>query len=242
MTSPDTHARGLLGSFPEAMRYERVSIDPDDVACKIAQFVPAGARVLDVGCGTGSVSQAIAELSGGRVVGVEPDGTRVAAARARGLDVHEGYLSTEYVRNHGPFDCVIFADVLEHLPSPAAVVELAKAGLVSGGAVLASVPNVAHWFVRQDLLRGNFDYQESGLMDATHLRWFTRRTVVEFFERLGLPVTAVDFTVGAWHPGYQSQVPWKWIRWRHRESVVRRLVRLWPTLFGCQIIVRAVKP
>lgn len=242
LTSPDRHARGLLGALPESLRYEAVSRDPDDVAGKLAQFIPAGAKVLDVGCGTGSVSQLVAELSGANLVGIEPDGERVAVARARGLNAYQGYLSGDFVRAHGPFDYVLFADVLEHLPSPATLVELAMEGLVSGGALLASVPNVAQWFVRQELLWGNFDYEESGIMDATHLRWFTRRTICEFFERLDLRVTAVDFTVGAWHPGYQRHAPWRWIRWRHRASVVRRLVRLWPTLFGCQIIVRAVKP
>src|SRR5262245_42234591 len=87
--------------------------------------------------------------------------------------VFQTSVSEEFLREHGRFDTIVLADVIEHLPDPAEMVSLLKQGLVPDGSIVASVPNVAHWFVRIDLLRGSFNYQEMGIMDATHLRWFT---------------------------------------------------------------------
>lgn len=239
MISPDQHANGFLREAPAAERYENVSTDPGDVAAKLAALIPRGAKVLDVGCGTGSVSFAIRELSGAQLIGIEPDAQRVKIALDRGLNVFPGYLSAAFLHEHGPFDAIIFADVLEHLPNPAEIVLLAKQGLTPGGAIVASVPNIAHWFVRQNLLFGRFDYQDCGIMDATHLRWFTRKTLRGFFNNLGFAITRMDVTVNNDLPDYQHRAPWRWIKPRVRRKVVGGLVSGWPTLFGCQHIIRA---
>ena len=239
MNAPDNNSSGLLQDKPKANRYENRSTDPDDVAAKISALIAPKARVLDIGCGTGSVSEVIQQLTGAELVGIEPDAERVAAARARGLNAYEGVLSEDFLNEHGPFDSIVFADVLEHLPNPAEVVLLAKHGLAPGGSIVASVPNVAHWFVRTDLLAGRFDYQDVGIMDATHLRWFTRKTITEFFEHCGFRVTALDCTVNILLPDYQRRKPWKWMPPRARRQVVGALAKSFPALFGCQHIVRA---
>ena len=206
---------------------------------KLASFITPNARVLDVGCGTGSIAEIIRDERSATILGVEPDGERVQLAVARGLSVHHGVLTPEVVREHGPFDFVVFADVLEHLANPAEIVIIAKQGLKPGGSVVVSVPNVAHWFVRLDLLMGRFNYQDVGIMDATHLRWFTRETICEFFERLGFKITAMDHTVNIDLPDYYRRVPWRWLRRATRRKLVGALVRVRPSLFGCQHIVRA---
>lgn len=71
------------------------------------------------------------------------------------------------------------------------MVSLLKQGMVPDGSMVASVSDVAHWFIRIDLLRGSFNYQEKGIMDATHLRWFTRKMITEFFG-------ALDFASPLW--------------------------------------------
>ena len=86
----------------------------------------------------------------------------------------------------GAYDAILFLDVLEHLRDPDGVLRAARDWLRPGGRVLCSLPNVAHWRVRLALARGRFDYTENGLMDATHLRWFTRRTARELLTRAGL--------------------------------------------------------
>ena len=242
MTSPDSHSSGFLQTEPDALRYEYLSLDPDDAGMKLAHLIAPNSRVLDVGCGTGVITDTIRRQKSASIIGIEPDAERVQRAVARGLDVHLGVLSPDFIRQHGPFDYIVFADVLEHLPNPAEIVAMARGGLKPGGSVVASIPNVAHWFVRIDLLRGRFDYQECGIMDATHLRWFTRRTVREFFERLGFQITALDCTVNINLPDYQRRNPWRRMPHAFRRKLVGKLAAWSPTLFGCQHIVRATLP
>ena len=242
MTSPDSHSSGFLQAEPDALRYEYLSLDPDDAGMKLAKLIAPNSRVLDVGCGTGVITDIIRRQKSASVIGIEPDAERVRRAVARGLDVHLGVLSPDFIRQHGPFDYIVFADVLEHLPNPAEIVAMASGGLKPGGSVVASIPNVAHWFVRTDLLRGRFDYQDCGIMDATHLRWFTRRTVREFFERLGFQITALDCTVNINLPDYQRRNPWRRMPHAFRRKLVGKLAAWSPGLFGCQHIVRATLP
>jgi 2-polyprenyl-3-methyl-5-hydroxy-6-metoxy-1,4-benzoquinol methylase len=237
--SPDNHARGFLAAAPKPDRYETGSADPGDVAAKLAALIPRAAKVLDVGCGTGSISEIIQTLSGATLIGIEPDTQRAMAAQARGLKVFEGYLTKDFLHEHGPFDIILFADVLEHLPDPSELVTLAGKGLAPGGAIVASVPNVAHYFMRLDLLFGRFDYQDCGIRDATHLRWFTRKTICEFFKRLGFRITVLDCTVSVGLADYQFRRPWRWLRETRRRQVVAFLAKKWPALFGCQHIIKA---
>src|SRR5205823_3522170 len=129
---------------------------PDEVTGILASLVSPGERVLDVGCGTGSVSKMLVEKCGAQVVGIEPDRARAARASSRGLKIHVGYLTPEIINTEGYFDVVLFADVLEHIPDPHSMLLAARGALRPGGSVLLSVPNVAHWSVRVDILRGRF--------------------------------------------------------------------------------------
>jgi methionine biosynthesis protein MetW len=239
VSSPDQNSFGLLAVYPDPARYENQSRDPDDVGMKLASLIRTRDRVLDVGCGTGSVTELIKQQTKADVVGIEPDPARAAIARARGLNVFDGSLSEDILKACGPFDTIMFADVLEHLPNPGELVLLAKKGLVPGGAIVASVPNVAHWFVRLDLLRGRFEYQDCGIMDATHLRWFTRDTLHKFFENLGLRVTNHLYTLNTGMVEYNRCRPWKWFPQAMRYRILRQLLKSYPELFGCQHVVRA---
>ncbi len=243
ITTPDDSALGLLAAAPDPLRYENSSRDPDEVALKVAQHVPRGSRVLDVGCGTGCISAVVAELRAADLCGVEPDPARVAMARARGLTVVEGYLTPEFFAQHGTFDAILFVDVLEHLASPGVLLRTVRAGLRPGGRVIVSVPNVAHWSVRRRLLWGRFDYDRFGLMDATHLRWFTRRTLGLLFERTGFEVVARDATLGLQLGCYHSDRPFRWMRPRLKRLVARFMVRRIPGAFACQhIFVAQARP
>lgn len=234
--TPDDSALGFLAAAPDPLRYENSGRDPDEVALKIAAHVPRGARVLDVGCGTGSVSEIVAERCDARLTGIEPDPHRVAAARRRGLDVVEGFLTEEFFAYHGRFDAILFVDVLEHLASPGVLLRAVRAGLNPGGRIVVSVPNIAHWSVRRRLLAGRFDYDRFGIMDATHLRWFTRRTLGLLFERTGFTVVARDATLGLQLPCYHSDRPFRWMRPPLKRRVARFMARYAPGAFACQHI------
>lgn len=236
---PDAHAGGFLAQAPDPYRYDHQPNDPEEVVGVISGFVPAGSTVLDVGCGTGSVSIQIARNCSADVIGLEPDGARAQLARGRGLNVLTEELSPDVIRRLGAFDVVVFADVLEHLPDPLSMLSLAMTALKPGGRIVASIPNVAHWSVRIDLMRGRFDYRECGIMDATHLRWFTESAARNLFERAGLHVERIGATGGCDLDCYLERWPWRRLSRDTRKSVIRRCLRRWPRLFACQWVVDA---
>jgi len=224
----------------DPLRYDGHTDAPQEVARMLAELVPVGSRVLDVGCGTGSVSRIIADTRDAQIIGIEPDSCRAAAARARGLEVHEELFTPAIVQRLEPFDVIVFADVLEHVADPGNFLQFARPALLPGGRVIASVPNVAHWSVRLDLLRGRFEYQPVGIRDATHLRWFTADTVRSLFETNGLRVISLRHTAGVTLPDYETRRPWRWIGRGRRDPLIRVLVSRLPLLFGCQHIIHAI--
>ena len=229
---------GLLPEPPEPYRYDFPGEDPQDPHMLLANWVPNAARVLDIGAGTGALAARLRDSKGATVVCVEPDRERSQLAAQRGLVVHATDLETFAATVPEPFDVAILADVIEHLAYPGPVLATARRLLKPSGHLLVSAPNVAHWTLRTALLRGRFDYEPTGLMDATHLRWFTRASLHRMLERCGFVVEDSVGTLGSWHPAY-SRLPWSLIPPRLRTGLIRRLVRRFPTVFGVQHVVRA---
>jgi SAM-dependent methyltransferase len=163
------------------------------------------------------------------------------AAATRGINVTCGALDHAFVRRHAPFDVVVLADVLEHVAAPAELLGLAASALKPGGRVLLSVPNVAHWTMRLHLLRGRFDYTETGIRDATHLRWFTAATIRGLVHECGLDLLCIRQSAGNDLPEY-GHLPWRSLPDRVRRPLVRRLTRAAPRLFGCQHVISAQRP
>ena len=164
---------------------------------EIARHVPAGARrVLDLGCSTGGLARLLKARGEVEVVGVEIDaGYAAAAAEICDRVVHadaEALARDDVVAELGRFDCLVAADVLEHLVDPWTALR-AYAGLLQpGGAAVVSLPNVAHWSTYAHLARGSWPRHPEGLHDATHLRWFTLRDARELLEQAGLAVRGVE--------------------------------------------------
>jgi SAM-dependent methyltransferase len=138
--------------------------------------VPAGAkRILEVGCARGRLGHELKLQDPTRyVVGVDHDAD---AVRTAGERLDEVFLLDVQVEvpplEPGSMDCLLFGDVLEHLLDPEDVLRRYRDLLDPGGLVLVSVPNIQHFSVIKTLLRGDFMYQPSGLLDGTHLRFFT---------------------------------------------------------------------
>ncbi|MCA1680831.1 MAG: class I SAM-dependent methyltransferase [Actinobacteria bacterium] len=156
----------------------------------VVDFVSPGARVLEFGPATGYMSRVL-RLRGCRISGVEVSPVAAAQAREHCEDVIVGdieALDLEAAFAGQRFDAVVFADVLEHLRDPGRVLEQIRPLLADGGRVVASIPNVAHASVRLMLMLGEFRYRRSGLLDATHLRFFTRESVRDLFEAAGYDV------------------------------------------------------
>jgi len=149
--------------------------------------------------------------------------------------VHVGFLTSELIEEVGRVDVVLLADVLEHVAAPHGLLVKSREALRPGGSVIVSVPNIAHWSIRANLLRGHFDYQESGIMDATHLRWFTRETLFSLVRCAGFEVTYYGGTAGLWLP----DKPFRWMPVGLRSRFLRSASVRWLTLFGCQHVVKA---
>lgn len=159
----------------------------------LLELVGADRRVLDLGCATGYLAEALG-AAGCTVSGVEyvPE----AAEKARPFldrlvvaDLNELDLVAEF--GAGSFDTLVFGDVLEHLIDPLAVLRGAVPLLAPGGSVVISIPNVTHGSLRLALLQGRWQYTETGLLDRTHVRFFTRRSLLELLASAGL--ASVDF-------------------------------------------------
>lgn len=151
------------------------------------------ARVLEVGCGTGATGAlALARGRAGHYAGIE----LFPAAAEEARRVLSEVVAADIERIELPwqpaaFDALILSEVLEHLVEPwAALAKLARV-VRPGGLVLASSPNVAHWRVVRELLRGRFDLADQGVFDRTHMRWFTPASYAAMFERAGFSVTYV---------------------------------------------------
>lgn len=140
----------------------------------LLEWTGAHKRVLEIGCATGYMTKELVH-NGCTVVGVEIDQEAASQARASCETLLIGD-AEDYILHYdlqGPFDVVLMADVLEHLIDPWAVLKGLHKHIKTDGRILVSLPNVAFFRSRVNLLLGRWEYQEFGLMDRTHLRFFT---------------------------------------------------------------------
>ena len=185
-----------------AFIYE-MEVDPEaaNVAQSIAlRQVGFNKSVLEIGCAAGHVTRAMAG-QGCRVVGVEIDPQAAEVARQWAADVVVGDADgTEAwealsVQPVAPFDVALFGDVLEHLRDPLAALRNAARLVAPTGTFVLSMPNVAHGDVRLALLAGSFRYREFGLLDRTHLRFFTKESMRELCHQAGLVIVETERVV-----------------------------------------------
>ena len=202
----------------------------------VAALVGQAKRVLDVGCSTGYLAR-ILKGNANSVSGVEID--EQAAEQARpALDklVLGDVEAMDFVESfgEGAFDVVVFADVLEHLRDPVAVLRRAAGLLAPGGSVVISIPNVAHGAVRLSLLEGRFEYRPLGLLDDTHLRFFTRSSLEAMLGAAGFSAVDVRRTTA---DAFATEIPLD--KSRFAPELVDR-VRSDPEAFTYQFVLRAV--
>jgi 2-polyprenyl-3-methyl-5-hydroxy-6-metoxy-1,4-benzoquinol methylase len=146
----------------------------------------ANLRMLEVGCSSGYLGASLV-AKGHQVTGVEPDPASAEAAARVLTSVWNGGLDDYLDANPDVrFDVLIFGDVLEHMADSAAALRRALPHLAPEGSVVISLPNVAHGSVRAMLLEGRFDYADRGILDRTHLRFFTREGIAHLLAEAGL--------------------------------------------------------
>ena len=182
--------------YPSDQVATEESLDDNSSLKKMLKLIDSGKEVIDFGCATGYFSRLL-QNKGCIVTGVEinPDAAKIAEQYCEKVIVADlDYVSIKDIFPEQRFDVAVFGDVLEHLRNPWRVLEETKHILKEDGYVVASIPNIAHGSIRLSLLQGRFEYTEFGILDNTHIRFFTRETVKELFKRAGYLADIVDRT------------------------------------------------
>lgn len=167
-------------------------------------------RIVEIGCSSGALAREYKKLNPSvHYVGVDivPEYTELAAEHCdEVLSFDIEMQEKDFLRDRFHADCWVFADVLEHLRDPWQVLSNLREIMPAGGCLLACIPNVQHWSIQARLSRGDFRYEPAGLLDRTHLRWFTRETMLEMFQRAGFGI-ATGITRMLNHPGIDQFAP-----------------------------------
>ncbi len=192
-----------------------------------------GRKALDVGAADGFLAERLT-AQGWSVTALERDPELAARARGRCKEVVVADLEAAIPRLQGPFDAIVYGDVLEHLSDPRGVLVALDQTLAPGGTVIVSVPNVAHLWVRLSLLMGRFDYADRGILDRTHLRFFTRRTLIDLLRAAELTIVELTVTPAP----LPLVVPPRWHgRWLERvHALSARAARGWPGGLAYQFV------
>ena len=195
-----------------------------------AKFFGDRETVLDVGCGPGYLAEYLAKQKDCIVVGVEQDPRLAEIARRVCTRVHEINLETEGLRKiQGKFTAIFFGDVIEHVRNAPELLLQASELLEVGGRVIVSTPNFVHIKNRVRVLFGTFEYRDAGLLDRTHVHFYTNRTLYRLLDEAGYRVVKTDFTTGVMD---LSSL---------RNRALHVLARAYPNLFAYQFIVAAVR-
>lgn len=175
------------------------NLDHNHSHSKIVQLIPRYAQVLELGCSTGAMSRLMKEQCEAQVFGVEKDPQAAWQAQrycdyvfTEDLDHPQSLDALQFEK----FDVITLVDVLEHLRYPQQLLERLKPFMMDESVILLSVPNVAHTSVRLELLTGDFRYEEAGILDDTHLKFFTLNSLKALIERSGFMINEIDYT---WH-------------------------------------------
>lgn len=208
-----------------------ISREPTGVHQLIVEHIPVGSTVLDIGCASGYVGRVLKAEKNCRVFGIEPDLSSYSSANNSGdyeyvsnLPIEEA-IGDVTIRKE-KFDCIICADVLEHLISPDKIVRALKALLAENGRLIVSLPNVAHYSVRFELLLGRFEPTETGILDKTHLHFYTLKSATELFEENGWEIVSI-------RPRGDLE---RWFRRLKLEPFGKWLLLKFSTMFAVQYI------
>ena len=181
-------------SLPENLSIN--DLDDNNSLKKMVLFVGEKKTVIDFGCASGYLANLL-QQKGCQITGLEinPESAEIARQYCEEVFICDlDFDSLNNILGDRKFDVALFGDVLEHLRDPWRILEQTKDFLNPSGFIVASVPNIAHGAIRLALLEGNFNYMPFGILDNTHLRFFTRTTVEELLEKTGYFIHQIDYT------------------------------------------------
>lgn len=201
--------------------------DAESTHTKLINLTGSGKKVLEVGCTNGRMSKYL-QRNSCKVTGIEIDKDMAKLAEAYCEEVIVGNIEDEKTLSaiKPDFDVIIFGDVLEHLVNPQRILTAASKLLAKNGYVLISIPNVAYFTVRSNLLLGNFDYNpEGGIMDDEHLRHFTLKTARRMIKESGYEIVNMDLLSA---PRFK------------KDHLIYDLLKKMPSLFGYEFIFKII--
>jgi len=204
---------------------------------KIRALAP-GLRLLDLGAAGGHLGRALRDRCA-FLAGVESDASLPESAR-EGYDVWQPVDAMECGPWDAPFDAVVCADVLEHLARPEDLLTRIHGWLRPGGRLFVSLPNVANVSIRAALLFGHFRYTDRGILDRTHLSFYTLASARHLLESSGFRVCSVEPTAMPYELAFPrlASAPWN----GPTRSMAQLSARAWPTMFGYQFVFEAERP
>ena len=199
--------------------------------------IPENSKVLDAGCSVGYFGELLAKYKNCIVTGMDYEEESLKAAEER--NCYEELIHIDF-NNFEPkdfphlkekFDYIVLLDVLEHLINPDAAIKKLGQFLKTGGKFILSIPNIAHASIKSSLLRDDFEYTDVGLLDSTHLRFFTHKTIVDFLSKLYLQIEDTAYTV--WN--VQGSQPKNY--WERLPLFVKKFIKDDPHSFVSQYVL-----
>ena len=219
----------------------QLKIDPESshsIILSWLKLLTPGSRILDIGTATGFLGQACSNLNL-IVNGIEPVQEWAVAAKpfynqmfiGEILDAPDTFLSD--------YSAILCADILEHTPDPEKILHRLYESQKGITLFIVSVPNVANIYIRMSLLFGRFEYSERGILDKTHLRFFTRKSIMDLLNSIDLEILEVyttpiplDIVNPYFHTSFIGKTVYK---------SLKLLTKFLPTVFGYQFVIKAVK-
>jgi 2-polyprenyl-3-methyl-5-hydroxy-6-metoxy-1,4-benzoquinol methylase len=170
---------------------------------KVLHLIPENSSVLDIGCSSGHFGQELMKRRSCKVDGIELDSGDFKEASkllrtVYQLDIENDDLSV--IKNK--YDVIYFGDVIEHLFHPIDALVRVKRLLKKDGVIVFSIPNMAHILIRLLLLKGDFSYTETGILDKTHVHFFNLKEIYRVFEEAGYTISSLDYTQKDMPPGF----------------------------------------
>jgi 2-polyprenyl-3-methyl-5-hydroxy-6-metoxy-1,4-benzoquinol methylase len=207
------------------------------IAAELVRF-PAQSRVLDIGTASGTLAR-LCRGHSFKLFGVEPNPNWAQIALPLYEKIYVGSIEDaedEFLRG---YDVIVLGDILEHLAAPEAVLQKLVDLQRPDSTFIISVPNIANLWVRLSLLTGKFDYAERGILDRTHLRFFTRKTLLAVLKSAGLEIITIQVTPIPLElvSRFFISLPGRWL-----HAGFAQLTSILPTLLGYQFVAKARKP
>lgn len=216
-----------------------IDLNSDTAPAQVISMIREKSTVLEIGAGPGSITKRLIETKGCKVVALEVETSALEKLKkicdsVYSLDLNVSGWNDKILNDHGRFDYVIAADVLEHVYDPWRVLGEMKSLLNPSGSVVLSLPHAAHCAVLACMVDEDIEYRDWGLLDRTHIRFFGIKNIEDLYRNQGLAIEEVKFVV---RTGEMTEFA---TRWKKLPTDIRSALTRNPFSTVYQVVSRAV--